>query len=330
MADVRHPLRELDDTERRIAAALLLAPRATWRTLARVLGLSERTVVRRAVPLYGSRTLRATAVRSPARFPGLIPLVLRIRCRPGRVRAVAAALARRPDTTWVDILGGGDEISAIVFLDGPDARDRLLLRDLPATAAVDSWTAHSLLHVFPAAFTWHAGLLSAPEAAELHAVPDDPAPPPAPLDTDPALIGALAEDARSPYTALAGRAGVSPLTARRRLDALVQGHVVRLATEVDVALLGIRAETLLWLSVAPGNLPAAGRTLSRHPCVRFAAAVTGRADLLVAVATDGPGGLYGFLTGTLAALDGVVSVETTPLLATVKRTGLTRSRMPAA
>lgn len=42
---VRH---SLDGTDRRIAAALLIAPRASWRTLAHCLDLSERTVVRRA------------------------------------------------------------------------------------------------------------------------------------------------------------------------------------------------------------------------------------------------------------------------------------------
>ncbi|MCC5479184.1 hypothetical protein [Streptomyces barringtoniae] len=48
-------------TDSRIAAAMLAAPRASWRTVGRVLGISERTVVRRAAPLFGDGTLRATA-----------------------------------------------------------------------------------------------------------------------------------------------------------------------------------------------------------------------------------------------------------------------------
>jgi hypothetical protein len=96
--------------------------------VARCLGLSERTVVRRVALLYADGTLRATVVRNPARFPHLIPVALRIRCRPNKVRQVAQALARRPDTVWVDILGGGDEISPVFFLEGPEARNSLLLR----------------------------------------------------------------------------------------------------------------------------------------------------------------------------------------------------------
>ncbi|MFD8392276.1 AsnC family transcriptional regulator, partial [Streptomyces sp. NPDC059680] len=58
MERVRHLLNETDS---RIAAAMLAAPRASWRTVGRVLGISERTVVRRAAPLFGDGTLRATA-----------------------------------------------------------------------------------------------------------------------------------------------------------------------------------------------------------------------------------------------------------------------------
>ncbi|MFF4546837.1 hypothetical protein [Streptomyces sp. NPDC001435] len=50
--------------------------------------------------------------------------------RLNRISVIAAALARRPDTVWVDVLGGGDEICTILFLEGPDARNTLL-RELP-------------------------------------------------------------------------------------------------------------------------------------------------------------------------------------------------------
>ncbi|WP_042402460.1 Lrp/AsnC family transcriptional regulator [Streptacidiphilus carbonis] len=313
---------ELDETDRRITAVLLASPRASWRDVSRCLGLSERTVVRRAAPLYADGTLRATAVRNPARLPGLVPVALRIRCRPNKIRQVAGALSRRADTVWVDILGGGDEISAIFFLDGPDARNTLLLRDLPATDAVHSWVAHTLLRVYLAAFRWTAGLLSPEETAGLAAVP--PTAPPAPLDLDTALIAALAEDGRATYTDLALRAGTTPLTARRRLDALVRGQAVRLATEVDLALLGVHAEALLWITVRPGALESTAEALTAHPQVRFAAATTGPANLLIALAATDLDALYTFLVTTIGPLGGITAIETTPLLATAKRTGLIR------
>lgn len=328
----------LDETDRRIAAALLIAPRASWRTLAHCLDLSERTVVRRVGPLYADGTLRATVVRNPVRFPSLIPLALRVRCRPNRVRAVAATLARRADTVWVDVLGGGDEISTILFLDGPEARNTLLLRDLPATAAVVSWTSHTLLRVFPTSFAWSTDLLTEQETARLHAADplsadwlsasaDAPEPPEPLIDEarmDDPLIEALSANGRAGYTELAARTGLSPLTARRRVDALIHGGVVRLATELDLALLGCHAEALLWLTVSPGALDATGEALGRRPQVRFAAATTGPANLLLAVAVTDLSALYTFLTETVGALDRITTVETTPILATAKRTGLPR------
>ncbi|HWG24183.1 Lrp/AsnC family transcriptional regulator [Actinospica sp.] len=313
---------ELDETDRRIVAVLLAAPRASWREVAHCLELSERTVTRRAAPLYADGTLRATAVRNPALTPGVFPLALRINCRPTKIRQVANALTRRADTTWVDILGSGDEISAIFFLDGTEARNNLLLRDLPATDAVRSWTAYTLLRVFTNAFRWTAGLLSPEESARLPVVPPITRPEPAAIDD--ALIRTLAEDGRATYTELAQRADTTPLTARRRLDALVRGKVVRLATEVDLALLGIHAEALLWITVQPGALEETAQILGNHPQVRFAAATTGSANLLIAVAATDLNALYGFLTTEVGPLGQITGVEITPLLATAKRTGLPR------
>ncbi|MFJ9705949.1 AsnC family transcriptional regulator [Streptomyces sp. NPDC101234] len=317
---------QLDETDSRIAAAMLASPRASWRTVGQVLGISERTVVRRAAPLFHDGTLRSTAVRNPVCFPDLIPLALRIRCKPNRISAIAATLARRPDTVWVDVLGGGDEICTVLFLDGPDARNNLLLRDLPATAAVQSWTSHALLRVFPAGFDWSGGLLSQEELARLRPV--------APvtctrthsslLPVDLRLVDGLIEDGRASYTELARRADTSALTARRRLEALASGQVVRIATEVDLARLGIRTEALLWMTVAPGGLEETGRRLSRHPQVRFASATTGSANLLVAVAATDLDALYLFLSDTVGALDHVTTMEVTPILTGVKRTGLVR------
>jgi len=306
----------LDETERRIVSVLLASPRASWRAVGEELGISERTVVRRALPLFQDGTLRATAVRNPMHFPGYIPMALRIRCRPNRIRAVAATLARRPDTVSVDVIGGGDEICAVFQIIGTEARNSLLLRDLPATTAVESWTSYTMLRVFPTAFLWNGEAVKPPLVVEQVL-------PPSRHDIDEALIGALVADGRASYTELAGRCGASALTARRRVDALVRGLSLRVAIEVDVGLLGVHGEAMLWLNVAPGELDATGEALSQHPEVRFVAATTGRANLVVAVAATDLAALYEFLTG--GGVDRSVGIEVTPILTTVKRTGLVRA-----
>ncbi|WP_247204679.1 Lrp/AsnC family transcriptional regulator [Streptomyces sp. AgN23] len=145
-----------------------------------------------------------------------------------------------------------------------------------------------------------------------------------PLPEDEALIDALVEDSRMTYGELAHRTGRTPRAVRRRLDALVETHGVRLATEVDLALLGVHAEALLWITADPGALEETGQILSRHPQVRFTAATTGSSSLLVAVAATDLSALYVFLTGTVGALPHISGIEVAPILSGVKRTGLVR------
>jgi len=199
-----------------------------------------------------------------------------------------------------------------------------LLRDLPATADVRSWDAYDLMKVFPAGFAWSAGLLTTEQFSSLAPILREPrdAPGIGPLDDE--LIGQLAADARASYRDLAARLATSASTVRRRLDLLESAHMLRLACDVDLGLLGIHADALLWIATGPGRLEATGHQLSRHPQVRFAAATTGAANLLVAVAAEDLGGLYVFLTETVGSIDDVRGLEVTRILSSVKRTGLIR------
>ncbi|MFI9504386.1 Lrp/AsnC family transcriptional regulator [Nocardia sp. NPDC052566] len=313
-------MRQLDTTERRICAALLARPRATWRELSQQLELSERTVVRRVAPLYADGTLRATVLRDPAYFTELRPMVLRLRCHPSRTRTIAESLARRPDSISVDVIGGGEEICALLFLDGIRARDELLLRDLPATSTVLASTAHRVLRGLPSAFD--------PTGSERNIVHGSPIGTISPTATlvggDFTLIDALARNGRASYAELARQTGMTESTVRRRLDALFTAGALRPATELDLALLGVQAEAFVWITAAPAALDTVVETLGACPQVRMLLAITGNANLLAAVAVSDMPALYTFLGDTLGALAGVATAETTPVLMPLKRTGLPR------
>ncbi|MCM6778920.1 Lrp/AsnC family transcriptional regulator [Nocardia sp. CDC159] len=312
------PIPALEGTDLAIATALVGAPRASWRELAQRLALSERTVVRRAVPLYERGLLRATAVRNPGCFPELVAITLRLRCVRERIHAVADSLSHRPDTVAVDIVGGGSEITALMFLDGPQARDTLLMRDLPATAAVISWDSQRVLHIFPSA--GDAG--SDPTEPVLGYGQSAPAEPPPLTAVDHAIIETLIRDGRASYTELAQAAAITAHTARRRLEALLHNQVIRPVTVVDFPVLGLKSQALLWLSVQPSALDRIGRSLAAHPKVFFAGAVTGPANLLLAVAERTTDTLYAFINTTIGALPEITAMETCAILATTKRTGL--------
>jgi len=314
----------LDVIDARIAAGLQLAPRASWRDLGQHLELSERTVVRRAGPLFADGTLRPTAVRNPYAHPDLVPLALRLQCHPSKARDLALVLARRSDTNWVEIVGGGHELCSMHFLADTDERDRLLLEQLPATSGIASWQAYEVLRSFPSTFSWTGGLLTAEEVDRLrptfavHPASVEPRP------YDETIVTSLIRDGRCSYTELAERAKISAVTARQRVGLLVSSGVIRLATEVDLRLLGARTETLIWMRVEPPALHEVGRRLADQPQVRFVAATTGSTNLLAAVVTEDRRELYAYLTDVLGPVSGTSALDVSPILVTVKRTGVTR------
>lgn len=70
---------------------------------------------------------------------------------------------------------------------------------------------------------------------------------------------------------------------RRRLSTVRAGGVLHLDVDVDLGLLELPVRTMLWLSVAVGNLDAVARALAGHDEIALAAATTGPANVLATV-----------------------------------------------
>ncbi|MEV6168023.1 Lrp/AsnC family transcriptional regulator [Streptomyces sp. NPDC051954] len=129
---------------------------------------------------------------------------------------------------------------------------------------------------------------------------------------------------RATYADLAEHADISPLSARKRTLRLIDGAVLPTA-DVDLALLGITTEALLWITVAPGAMDRTAHALAAHPQVQSVVATTGPANLLAVVATTDLDALYGLMADSPAGLEHVNSLEVTPILMTYKRNRLPRA-----
>ncbi|NUR83632.1 MAG: Lrp/AsnC ligand binding domain-containing protein [Nonomuraea sp.] len=92
-------------------------------------------------------------------------------------------------------------------------------------------------------------------------------------------------------------------------------------TNVPPAAIGFPAEARLWINARPARVVEIAEALAREPEVSFAALTTGPTNLLVALACRGVGDLGRFLTERIAALDGIHTMETAPIIRTVKRAG---------
>lgn len=304
----------MDSLDLRIAHALQLDGRAPFARIAEVLGVSEHTVARRYRGLRDRGVLRVVGVLNGFRL-GLHSWTLRLRCLPDAGPALAAALARRPDIFWVHLLSGGTEISCLQQV---RTADELLLDRLPRKVADVS--AHSLLRGFAGPGTWQG--VHALTSAEAEALRPEEGPVEdltELTDVDHALVAALVPDGRAGYAELAARAGTSESTARRRVEHMCRTRALGVDLDVEPAAFGFPVQARLWMSVRPSALAEVGAALAGHPETYFAAAITGPSNLVASITCRGSGDLYRYLTERVGSLDGVLTVESAPVLRTVKR-----------
>lgn len=316
----------LDATDCQLVHLLTMEPRASFRTIAEVTGISDQTAARRYRKLSESAGLRVLGVVNGARM-GWVEWFVRLQTTPGGADSIAEALARRPDTKWVNLASGGTEIICTLVASTPEQRDALFLRGLPGSRRVVQISAHSILQNFTP-FAWHGirQALSDEQRGMLAVLTQrgDPPEPPgstALLPEDEPLLAELGRDGRSSHAAIATAIHWHESTVRRRIEELHRSGLLHFEVDLDVRGLGMNASAMLWLKVEPSRLEAAGRALAAHPEVPFAAATTGPANVVATVLFRDTQHLYEYLTGPLAALPGVSSVETAPIIRTLKRTG---------
>jgi DNA-binding Lrp family transcriptional regulator len=318
---VKHSI--LDSVDRQILHVLTIEPRASFRTLAEVTGISDQTAARRFRRLTETAGLRVLGVIDGSRL-GWVDWFIRLQTIPGSADSIAEALARRPDTRWVRLASGGTEVICTLQARSPEQRDALFLRGLPGSRRVVQISAHSILHDFtPGAWPEVRHALSADQLKLL-----SPLSPPTPsaLQTslapeDEPLLAELALDGRATHAALAAAIHWHESTVRRRIDELCRVGLLYFEVDIDDRVLGLNAQAMLWLSVEPARLDEVGRTLATHQEIPFAAATTGSTNLLASALFRDTQHLYEYLTGPLAGLPGVRSVQTAPIIRTLKRTG---------
>ncbi|WP_284740743.1 Lrp/AsnC family transcriptional regulator [Amycolatopsis sp. RTGN1] len=317
---------EFDALDRKILHALQVDGRAPVQRVADVLGVSAQTVHRRYGRLRVAAGLRVTGQLRPEAV-GEEEWLLRIRCAPDRTGTIARALARHSETSWVHIASGGTEIMCVArsgAVTGPT-----LLQALPNTPRVQEISAHCLLHTYyggELSIVTKTGPLDDDQVAALRPGPHAATGTATLTATDHALAAVLARDGRAGYPELARAAGCSVSTAQRRLTELRRHGVLYFDLDHDPRVLGRTKLAMLWLGVGPAAQDEAGRALAAHPEVSFAASTTGPANLYAAVNCPNNAALHRYLTGPVAGLPGLTSVETAPITETVKRAGTALSR----
>lgn len=321
----------LEPDDVRILRALQVDPRVGFATVAAVLGLSELTVARRYRRMRRAGVLRVIGVVAPGAL-GQSRWMVRLRCRPGSATALAEALARRDDISWVALSAAGSEVTCAVRSRSQEQRDDLLGRRLPRAAAVLDLQASVMLRQFLGGRGHYWAALAGTLTPEQESALGPGAEPftegpvvrsePTQLDArDEELLAALAADGRASLVRLAAAAGLTPGRASRRLHTLLADGVVHIDVEIAPVALGYRARANLWMRVHPAQIKNVGRALARMPEVGFAAALSGPNNLHAVVHCRDLDELFELTSDRVGALPGVEAVEVSPVLRQIKQAG---------
>jgi DNA-binding Lrp family transcriptional regulator len=318
-----------DSLDVQLIYALQLDGRAPFSLIGEVLGVSDQTIARRYNRLRSAGLLRVRGLIEPD-LVGLTSWIIRVQCTPNAAAPVAEALARRPDTAFVSLISGGTEVTCSIRTRAGEDSSHLLLDALPRSRGVNGISAQCVLH------TYFGGVLSLVNKSG-RLTPDQVAAlqPPAleprvtegtrVTEGDGALLAALELDGRTTYSDLAASTGWSQTTVRRRITDLRDSGMLYFDVDFRPSLLDITARAMVWLTVSPAQLDAAGRAMAGHPETAYVAAATGTANLYAAVMCPNTEALYTYLTGSIAQLPGLQQVETILAMRTVKLSGpLTR------
>ncbi|GAA3714606.1 AsnC family transcriptional regulator [Streptomyces tremellae] len=312
-----------DALDLQLLQALQLDGRASYSRIGAVLGVSDQTVARRLRHLGSALDLRVVGVRDGEPL-GRDSWTLRLRIKPDAADAVARALARRPDTSWIGLASGGTEIICSTAFSRAGDHEELILGKLPRTPSITDIRAHQILHRFfggPTGWFAAADALTPEQAAAL--TPRTPAgrdgARTAPGPADEALLRVLERDGRAPVAELAKASGLSESAARRRLDQLLRSGSLYIDVEYSTAALGYTTRALLWVTAEPRALDAVGRALAARPEAAAVFATSGQSNVMAVLVCRDVGEVYRFLTGVVGGLDGVRHVEVSPVLRNVKQ-----------
>lgn len=311
----------MDALDRRIAVALQLNGRATWRQVARLLDASESTVVRRGRQLLKSGTVRVTGQPDPARAGLGYPVLVQLNCEAGATKRIARSLAARPDVRFLAIVTSTFDIVLELIVPSRSRLARVLVDEFSELDGITQTSTDAVMRTFKTSYDWSRELLGTQAIdSSFDRSPRAPAPGPAALDeVDLQLMQLLGDDGRRSYAELAQSVGVSESMVRRRVSTLVDDGTLTFATLIDPRILGFEIETMLLLRVNPGELERIAKTLTARREVRYLSATSGFSDLVGEVILRSPDELYDFTTEVLGALKGVQSTTIVHELVTVKR-----------
>ncbi|UFS60173.1 Lrp/AsnC family transcriptional regulator [Subtercola endophyticus] len=317
--NVQHPV--LDPIDERLVHAVQISPRASWSALAPIVGADSVTLARRWDRLRAEGLVYVTGHRDS--IVGATLAFVEIECAPGETTALADELALDREAFTIELTAGGRDI--VVTLGAADLKSlaEWTFERVQPLHRVRSMRTNIVSQVITDARNWRMRSLTAGEVAAVQAI-DSPSTAPAPRllpEQMSAFLAALGADGRVSAAAIAAETGIPVRKVRETISAMrASGNLV---IRVDVARSRTAWPIAAWYFLrVPGS--AVGRVaaqLGRMEEVRFLANTIGASNMMMSVWLRTLGDVQKLEATIEERMPGVVIVDRSVVLRTVKHMG---------
>lgn len=275
---------ELDPLDRLLITALQTAPRADWHVIGAALDVNATTAARRWARLSEAGAAWLSCHPWMVEGAPLLNAFIELDCAPGQIHQVATELAEDPHTLSVEhVTGPPDLVVNAIFSDQAELGRYVGFR-LGRLPGVTGCRVQISTHTHVEASQWRLDRLDAGRLARLAPPAKRPAVR-APSRTlrrrDLPFYLALGRDPRMPLARLAAETGLSPATARRRLDHIEAEQSLLFRCDVARYLSGWPTTAHLWCSAPPAVVGQVAADLAKLRETRLCAELTGPCNLLL-------------------------------------------------
>ncbi|MFJ4171703.1 Lrp/AsnC family transcriptional regulator [Paenarthrobacter sp. NPDC089714] len=221
---------DLDERDLRLLHALQVRPRASWTSLAPIVGADAVTLARRWTALQQDGLAWMTSyIGAGTRFVGAI---VEVDCKPAALPAIVEDLARIHEVISIDQTAGGRDLVITVLCRSDPELSAFLVDRIPGVPGIRGTRTHRVITLVADAQRWRLRALGEEEVKTLERAAPllSPAPSALPTDVEEKLIRMLLVDGRASVADIAQWLNISPARAKNALSNVLgnQRVVVRL------------------------------------------------------------------------------------------------------
>ncbi|ALJ18401.1 AsnC family transcriptional regulator [Microbacterium sp. No. 7] len=269
---------ELDILDQRLLHALQIYPRATWRSLAPIVGVDQTTLARRWDRLTEEGVAYSTGYPQTQSYT-----IIEVLCEASKLPGVAAALTIEPAIKLLEHCTGDRSLLAHVLLTNRNELSDFLMTRLSAIDGIGATRIHAVDHIYLRGVEWKLQALTPHEESMVTKLSSSR--PGSSTHVSPEVVDAILRevwvDGRVPVNVIAERHGISPHRISRGLGRMREAGMLEF--RIDVARPATNRPVTAWYFIeAPPQVAAnINESIIKRPESRVVMSATDRHNILI-------------------------------------------------